>query len=49
VAYLERGDQSRAKELLSGAPQWPADSSFRAFQEELTGLATQPAPSPSTS
>lgn len=49
VAYLERGDQSRAKELLNGAPQWPADSSFRAFQEELTGLATQPAPSPSTS
>jgi hypothetical protein len=43
VAYLERGDRDRAKELLSGAPQWPADSAFRAFQEELSGLAAQPA------
>jgi hypothetical protein len=48
VAYLERGNYDRAKELLSGAPQWPADSSFRAFQEELSGLATQPAASAST-
>lgn len=45
VAYLERGDRGRAHELLQGAPPWPADSAFRAFQEELSGLAAQPAPS----
>lgn len=40
VAYLERGDRARARELLNDAPDWPADSTFRAFQAELTGLAT---------
>jgi hypothetical protein len=49
VAYLERGDRERAKELLDGAPQWPVDSAFRAFQEELTGLVAQPAASGSAS
>lgn len=49
VAYLERGERERAKELLDGAPQWPADSAFRAFQEELTGLVAQPAASASPS
>lgn len=50
VAYLERGERERAQLLLAGAPHWPADSAFRAFQEELSGLATQPAaPSPSPS
>jgi hypothetical protein len=43
VAFLERGDRDRALGLLSGAPHWPADSAFRAFQEELTGLAKTPA------
>jgi hypothetical protein len=43
VAYLERGDRDHARELLDGAPQWPADSTFRAFQEELSGLAEAPA------
>src|SRR5262245_43667972 len=43
VAFLERGDRDRAKELLVGAPPWPADSAFRAFQEELSGLVAQPA------
>ena len=43
VAFLERGDHDRAQQLLNGAPQWPADSAFRAFQEELTGLAGTPA------
>jgi hypothetical protein len=43
VAYLERGDRERAQELLTDAPSWPADSAFRAFQEELTGLAAAPA------
>jgi hypothetical protein len=43
VAYLERGEHERAHVLLQGAPQWPADSAFRAFQEELSGLALHPA------
>jgi hypothetical protein len=43
VAYLERGDRDRAQVLLADAPRWPADSAFRAFQAELTGLAAQPA------
>ena len=42
VAYLERGDRDRAQLLLADAPEWPADSTFRAFQEELTGLAKAP-------
>lgn len=39
VAYLERGDTSRARALLEHAPAWPSDSAFRAFQEELTALS----------
>ncbi len=42
VAYLERGERDRAQQLLRGAPNWPADSAFRAFQEELAGLAAAP-------
>jgi hypothetical protein len=42
VAYLERGERERAQKLLSDAPPWPSDSAFRAFQEELTGLAAAP-------
>jgi hypothetical protein len=42
VAYLERGDRERARELLEDAPSWPADSTFRAFHQELTGLAVPP-------
>ncbi len=42
VAYLERGERARAQKLLADAPRWPADSAFRAFQEELSGLAAQP-------
>jgi hypothetical protein len=48
VAYLERGENARAQQLLANAPNWPADSAFKAFQEELSGLAGQPiATSPS--
>lgn len=45
VAYLERGDRARARQLLVGAPTWPADSTFCAFQEELSGLAEEPSAS----
>jgi hypothetical protein len=41
VAYLERGERQRAQRLLEDAPQWPADSAFRAFQEELATLAAR--------
>jgi hypothetical protein len=44
VAHLERGNRGRALLLLAGAPQWPADSAFRAFQEELSGLAAEASP-----
>jgi hypothetical protein len=47
VAFLERGDRGRAQELLNGAPRWPVDSAFRAFQEELSGLAAAPVSSSS--
>jgi hypothetical protein len=43
VAYLERGDRGRAQLLLADAPEWPADSTFRAFQAELSLLAAEPA------
>lgn len=42
VAYLERGEREPAQRLLANAPRWPADSAFRAFQEELAGLAAEP-------
>lgn len=42
VAFLERGDRARAQELLNDAPSWPADSTFRAFQEELSALSAAP-------
>lgn len=42
VAHLEHGNRDRAQVLLSGAPSWPADSAFHAFQEELVGLAAAP-------
>jgi hypothetical protein len=44
VAFLERGERSRAQQLLTDAPAWPADSTFRAFQEELWRLAAEPQP-----
>jgi hypothetical protein len=46
VAYLEHGDSASARELLTGAPDWPADSSFKAFQEELSRLAQASASEP---
>jgi hypothetical protein len=43
VAYLEHGQRERAQLMLADAPQWPQDSAFRHFQEELSGLAATPA------
>lgn len=44
VAHLEHGNAGRARALLANAPDWPADSAFHAFQEELSHLAAQPSP-----
>jgi hypothetical protein len=49
VAYLERGERERAQLLLAGAPAWPVDSAFHAFQEELSALSQSAAPSSSPS
>jgi hypothetical protein len=35
VIALDAGDRTRARELLQGAPQWPQQSAFRTFDEEL--------------
>jgi hypothetical protein len=45
VAAVDGGDVARARVLLEGAPAWPAESAFRAFQAELDAkLAAPPAP-----
>jgi hypothetical protein len=35
VIAIDAGDTTRARELLVGAPEWPRQSAFRAFDEEL--------------
>jgi hypothetical protein len=35
IAAVDKGDAKRAAGLLAGAPEWPADSAFRSFHEEL--------------
>jgi tetratricopeptide (TPR) repeat protein len=35
VAAVDRGEPRRAKELLDRAPEWPTDSVFKAFHEEI--------------
>jgi hypothetical protein len=35
VIAVDAGDRSRARELIAGAPEWPRQSAFRAFDEEL--------------
>jgi hypothetical protein len=38
VVHIDRGEPERARELLTGAPQWPAESAFRDFHAELESL-----------
>lgn len=40
IVAIDRGDLGKAMRLLEGAPDWPAESSFRAFHEELLREAT---------
>lgn len=35
IIAVDRGESTRAVELLSGAPPWPPQSAFRQFHEEL--------------
>jgi hypothetical protein len=41
VAAVDRGQPQRARDLLASTPDWPADSVFRAFHQEI-GALTQP-------
>lgn len=40
VIAVDAGDRTRARELLEGAPPWPKQSAFRAFDAELRALLT---------
>ena len=40
VVAIDRGEMVEARELLDGAPPWPAESAFRVFDAELRGLIT---------
>jgi hypothetical protein len=35
VVAIDQGDRDRAKTLLANAPSWPAESTFRAFHDEI--------------
>jgi len=40
IIAIDRGESMRAASLLSGAPQWPPQSAFRQFHEELINKVT---------
>jgi len=42
VVCIDAGRRAEARELLSNAPSWPAESAFHAFHEELTAYAREP-------
>jgi hypothetical protein len=35
IIAVDRGDTARAEELIAGAPEWPNESAFRTFDQEL--------------
>ena len=35
IVNIDRGDRARASSLLEGAPDWPKESVFRAYHDEL--------------
>jgi hypothetical protein len=35
IVAIDSGDMQKALKLLDGAPEWPAESQFRSFHEEL--------------
>ena len=40
VFLVDKGRKDEALELLASAPEWPAESAFRSFHEELVGHIT---------
>jgi hypothetical protein len=40
VIAVDSGDRERARKLLEGAPDWPMQSAFRTFDEELRSALT---------
>ena len=39
VVAVDQGNVSKVRELLAGAPNWPAESTFRAFHDEISSRA----------
>lgn len=39
VLAIDQGEPRRARELLEGAPNWPRESTFRAFHDEIVAHA----------
>lgn len=39
VVAIDRGDSTKARQLLANAPDWPEQSTFRAFHNEITERA----------
>lgn len=39
IVAIDEGDKARARSLLAGAPDWPSESAFRSFHEELVAHA----------
>ena len=35
VVAVDQQDEDHARALLAGAPRWPAESTFRAFHDEI--------------
>ena len=40
VYLVDKGRKDEARTLLDGAPEWPQESAFRAFHDELAGTIT---------
>jgi hypothetical protein len=47
IAWIDEGDASRAWSLIVDAPEWPADSAFAAFHNELAERCQKSDPDPS--
>lgn len=39
IIAVDQGDSARVRQLLAGAPDWPRESTFRAFHDEISAHA----------
>jgi hypothetical protein len=39
IVLVDQGKANGVRDLLAGAPEWPKESAFRAFHEELLARA----------